>query len=86
MTSTVGFRKGQAMHDAGQIYYVTLYDDKGLFVYFKATRHRFETFKGMERRIAKFSRKHYKDLLWRFSTHYERDLIAEGKVQCERMI
>ena len=73
------------MHDAEQIYYVTLYDDKGSFIYFKATRHRFETFKGMERRIARFNEKNYKDFIWRFSTHYERDLIIEGRVPCENL-
>lgn len=73
------------MQDAGQFYYVTLYDNKGLFVYFKVTKRRFETFKGMERRITKFNEKYYKNLVWRFSTHYERDLIAEGRVPCENL-
>lgn len=69
----------------GQFYYLTFYK-KGLFVYFKTTRRKFESFKGMERRITRFNKKNYKGFVWRFSTHYERDLIAEGKVRCERMI
>lgn len=70
----------------GQFYYLTFYNDKGLFVYFKTTRRKFETFKGMKRRITRFNEKHYKDFIWRFSTHYERDLIEGCKVPCERMI
>lgn len=69
-----------------QVYYVTFYNAKGSSVYFETTRRRFESIKGLERRIDRFAKKNYKGLLWRFSTHYERDLIAEGKVQCERMI